>query len=578
MIPIHLDMKPLGFISNGISSALIDSGSIVWLPLPRFDSPSIFGKLLDEEGGEFSIFPLEEFSTSVSYLAPNILSTKFYTKLGNAEIIDVMPLGESSIIRSIKTDIPLVMKINPVFYYGLYRSVVKDEKEGTRFLNPKSRECLALFVENSKRIGTHEWEILPKSSIVYLVYSPDYLYGPFHKGKELKRDLERSFNFTLNHWKNKVSDKNNDELRKIYYTSIGVLLGLMYSPTGAPVAAPTTSLPEAVQLSRNWDYRFTWVRDSSMISEGLLYAGYVIEARRVINFILGLVNFTTKPLVHPLYTIDGGDPPPEIEIPWLSGFMSSYPVRVGNGAAAQIQLDIEGFLLDVIYKYYLKSGDRVFLEENWEKIKYIADWISKNWKLRDAGMWEERGKTMHYTHSKVMMWVALDRAEKISVELGKDITWPEKNKLREWIFSNCVKDGSFVKTSESTDVDANLLTLPLYDFIGVNDQIFRNTLKRIENELYINGYVKRYVKDFLGQALHPFTLAGIWLSRIYIRIGKIDDAIRLIKNAYLPSNGLYLAGEHIDIIKKEYTGNYPQAFVHAQTILAINELDNSKIG
>lgn len=152
---------------------------------------------------------------------------------------------------------------------------------------------------------------------------------------------------------------------------------------------------------------------------------------------LALVNFTAKPLLHPLYAVDGSDPPPEIEIPWLSGYMNSRPVRVGNAAASQIQLDIEGFLVDAIYKYYKYTSDRVFVEENWDKIKYIGDWVSKNWMLKDAGMWEDRGDPKHYTHSKVMMWVALDRIEKIM-----NVKIHEKDEIKEWVMRNCVKDGS----------------------------------------------------------------------------------------------------------------------------------------
>ncbi|TRM85331.1 glycoside hydrolase family 15 protein, partial [Sulfolobus sp. A20-N-G8] len=223
-------------------------------------------------------------------------------------------------------------------------------------------------------------------------------------------------------------------------------------------------------------------------------------------------------LLHPLYTVDGNDPPPEMEISWLRGYKDSKPVRVGNAAASQVQLDIEGFLIDAIYKYFSMTNDKVFIEENKEKIQYIADWVSKNWMLRDAGMWEDRGKPLHYTHSKVMMWVTLDRAEKI---LG--LSYGEKDKLRDWIMRNCVKEGSFVRSSDSNDVDANLLTLPLYGFVQVNDEILLRTLKRVEEELHVKGFVKRYSNDSLGDAMHPFSLASIWLSRIYLRLARKDE-------------------------------------------------------
>ncbi|WP_176586695.1 alpha,alpha-trehalase TreH1 [Sulfolobus acidocaldarius] len=550
-------MKPLGFIGNGLTSALVDNGSIVWLTFPRFDSPSVFGKLLDDNAGEFSIRPVEDkFKVSQSYLVPNVLSTTFKSSNGKAEIVDLMPIGEKAIIRKVRTEIPLSFKIIPMFNYGLYRPIIRRKDDGIQFLNPVSRECLSLLSD----VPTDE--IKPPGTTLYLVYSSDCAYGPLDKGKQLENDLENSFNLTIDYWKDKI--RSNDE---VWRTSVGVLLGLIYSPSGSSIAAATTSLPEAVGDSRNWDYRFVWVRDSSMISEALLYSGYVVEARRILNFMLALVNFTAKPLLHPLYAVDGSDPPPEIEIPWLSGYMNSRPVRVGNAAASQIQLDIEGFLVDAIYKYYKYTSDRVFVEENWDKIKYIGDWVSKNWMLKDAGMWEDRGDPKHYTHSKVMMWVALDRIEKIM-----NVKIHEKDEIKEWVMRNCVKDGSFVRSSDSNDVDANLLTLPLYDFIDVKDPIFLKTLKRIEDELYVDGFVKRYSQDFMGEAKHPFALATIWLARVYIRLGRKERAMELLDKVLKPSGTLYLIGEHIDVENMEYTGNYPQAFVHAQLLLALKEV------
>ncbi len=562
-------MRPLGFVSNGITSALIDKGSIVWLTFPRFDSPSVFGKLLDNEAGEFSILPQEEeYEVAQEFLVPNVLLTKFKTKEGKADIVDLMPIGEKAIIRKIRSDITLRIDIRPMFNYGLYRPIMELEDNGIRFLNPLSRECLALM--SDKPLSSSSFKTKGETTL-YLVYSSDYSYGPFHKGKRLRKDLENSFNLTLNYWKNKVRVEDKDEISKMRSVSLGLLLGLIYSPSGGSIAAPTTSLPEVEGGNRNWDYRYVWIRDSAMISEALLFSGYLVEARRIINFLLGLVNFTSKPLLHPLYTVDGNDPPPEIEIPWLRGYKDSKPVRIGNAAASQVQLDIEGFLVDAIYKYFKLTNDKVFIEENKEKIEYIANWVSKNWMLRDAGMWEDRGKPLHYTHSKVMMWVTLDRAEKIL-----DLSYGEKDKLRDWIMRNCVKDGSFVRSSDSGDVDANLLTLPLYGFIRVDDEIFLRTLQRIEEELRVNGFVKRYSKDSLGEAMHPFSLASIWLSRIYLRLGRRDEALELIRKVLKPSGGLYLIGEHIDVEKMEYTGNYPQAFVHAQLLIALNELSSNK--
>ncbi|BBG25225.1 hypothetical protein IC006_2560 [Sulfuracidifex tepidarius] len=561
-------MRPLGFISNGLTSALIDNGSVVWLVFPRFDSPSIFGKLLDDEGGEFSIFPEDECDVSVSYVNANVLSTKFRCGQGEAEIMDVMPIGERSLVRVVRTTIPLKVKVKPMFHYGLYKPIVEEHEEGVRFMNPKSRECLALTP------NLHV--ISPPGATLYLIYSTARDYGPFKK--RIERKAEKSLRATLNYWERKVPFKGTDETDRIREVSLMVLLSSIYSPTGASIAAPTTSLPEIEGGGRNWDYRYTWVRDSSMVSEALLSTGYIVESRRIINFLLGSMTFSSKPFLHPLYTVDGGDPPPEREIKWLSGFKGSKPVRVGNGAASQVQLDIEGFFVEAVYQYYLKTGDAEFLRENWVKLEYIHEWVSKNWKLKDAGIWEDRGRPQHYTHSKVMMWIALDRIEKMGKEIGKKVSTSSKEKLRQWIIENCVKDSYFVRYAGSEEVDANLLTLPIYGFVDVRDPVFMNTLRKVETDLLKNGFVKRYRKDFMGEAVHPFTLANVWLARIYARLGREEEAIKLIKNLTRPSSNLYLIGEHIDVDKMEYTGNYPQVFTHAQILLAIEEINGkSKI-
>ncbi len=554
-------MKPLGFISNGITSALINDGSIVWLSFPRFDSPSVFAKLLDEEGGEFSIFPHEECKVSYNYVLPNVMSTTFKCEKGRAEVIDLMPIGERSIVRKVVTEIPLRVKVKPVFNYGLYKAVVEKEADGTRFMNPLSRECLALIP------GLEE--VKPPGVTFYLTYSSATEYGPFRK-KQLGREVEKTIRITEDYWKRKISVKY--ERMSPAEVSLMVLLGSIYSPTGASVAAPTTSLPEVEGGTRNWDYRFAWVRDSSMVSEALLSYGYIVESRRIINFLLGSMNFSSKPFLHPLYTVDGGDPPPETDIGWLSGFKGSKPVRVGNGAASQVQLDIEGFFIEAVYQYFRKTGDKEFLRENWSKLEYIHSWVSRNWKLKDAGMWEDRGAPQHYTHSKVMMWVVLDRIGKMGREVRKKVSNSSKERLYSWIMENCVRDGYFTRYAGSTEVDANLLTLPLYGFVDIKDRTFLNTLHKIEQDLVQGKFVKRYRKDFLGEASHPFTLAGVWLSRVYARLDRRDEARDFLLSVLKPSLGTYLVGEHVDVDKMEYTGNYPQVFVHAQLLLALKEL------
>ncbi|MEM0175800.1 MAG: glycoside hydrolase family 15 protein, partial [Metallosphaera sp.] len=211
----------------------------------------------------------------------------------------------------------------------------------------------------------------------------------------------------------------------------------------------------------------------------------------------------------------------------------------------------------------------------YDRIKYIADWEAENWKLKDSGIWEDRGEPRHYVHSKIMMWVALDRAEKLSEALGLNGNWTSvKNELRSWILERA--KGYFPRCVGSDEVDASILSAPLYDFVNVDDPLFMRTLERIERELVTDGFVKRYASDSMGEAKHPFLLTTLWLARVYIRLGETDKAEEILRKLEEISKPLYLLGEHYDLLNSTFTGNFPQVFVHAQVIQALNELRQAK--
>jgi len=571
-------MKPIGFISNQITSALVDGSSIIWFPVPKFDSSSVFTKLLDENGGEFSIFPQKGKLLGISqeYVYPLVLRTVIVTENGKITIDDLILLGGTVIIRKIEAEVPFSVVFKPMFNYALYRPVIEEN----RFLNPKGRDCIAFIYDYNgsvKRVNQYTWEFSQGHGYLASNYSSDKRHGAVSKrGKILELDYKRSFENTIKYWKS-LDIKDVKMFNDLYRTSIFTLLGSIYSPSGGVIAAPTTSLPEVEGGKRNWDYRFVWIRDSSIIAEALLEAGYIVEARRIINFLLSLINFSSKPFYYPLYTVEGTIPPPEREIKWLSGYKNSKPVRIGNGASTQIQLDIEGFFLSAVYKYIEITNDLVFLRDIFNKIKYIADWISKNWILKDSGIWEDRGDPKHYTHSKMMMWIALDKAGKLSKLLGNNDEWEEsRNRLREWIYANCIKNGYFTRYAGSEDVDSALLSAPIYGFIKADDEIFLNTLNKIEEDLLTDVFVKRYRTDFMGEAKHPFLLTSVWLARVYIMLGKIDKAEEILNKINELSGNLHLVGEHVDVEKGEFTGNFPQNFVHAQLIMAIHDLLRKK--
>ncbi|ADX83856.1 glycoside hydrolase family 15 protein [Sulfolobus islandicus] len=569
-------MKTLGFISNQITSALIDLSSIVWFPVPKFDSPSVFTRLLDEDGGEFSILPegQEIIAVKQEYVYPLVIMTVIRTKQGEINITDLIPLGETVIIRKVESEIPFKVVFRPRFYYSLYKPIIG----GSKFVNPRGRDCIAFLYDFSgkvKRSGNYVWNFSNGKGYLIANYASDVKHGVFsERGSTLNAMYERSFENTINYWKS-TDVKDVKSFNDLYKASIYTMLGSIYAPSGGVVAAPTTSIPEVEGGKRNWDYRFAWIRDSSIIAEALLEAGFIVEARRIINFLLSLINFSSKPFYYPLYTIEGTIPPPERKLRWLSGYKNSKPVRIGNGASSQIQLDIEGFFISALYKYVKLTNDQVFLKDVFSKVKYIGDWIAENWSLKDSGIWEDRGSPQNYTHSKIMMWIALDKIGKLANLIGyADIWAKERDKLRNWIFTNCVKNNYFIRYCGNTDdVDSSLLDSSLYGFIEVNDNIFINTLTKIENDLKTDVFVKRYKTDFMGEAKHPFLLTTVWLARVYMRLEKIDGAIEILDKINKISRELHLVGEHIDVEKGEFTGNFPQIFVHGQLVIAIKELN-----
>ncbi|BCS93783.1 alpha,alpha-trehalase TreH1 [Metallosphaera javensis (ex Sakai et al. 2022)] len=561
----------LAFISNQITSAILDGTSVVWFPVPKFDSPSIFSKLVDERGGEFSILPGEVTYMAQEYRDPMVLTTYVETDQGKMVIQDLIPIGETIIIRKVESEFPFKVVFNPIFYYGLYRPV----PDGNRRINPRGRDCVAFLYEYDGEVEVESddvWRFSRGRGYLVVNYSSDAKHGPMsERTSRLSLDFSRPFEKTVEYWRRSLP-ASKEYLRELYTTSVAVLLGSIYAPSGGPIASPTTSLPEVVGDSRNWDYRFAWIRDSSIIAEALLDADYVVKARDIINFLLSLINFSSKPFFYPLYTVEGTIPPPEKRLPWLSGFRNSRPVRVGNGASTQVQLDVEGFFMASLYKYFERTGDRVYIYDSLEKITYLADWEAENWRMKDSGIWEDRGEPRHYIHSKIMMWVAMDRAGRIMNALGMNDPWKERREeLRSWIFENSGE--YFPRYAGSTEVDASILSASLYGFVDVNDKLFLNTLQRIEKDLVKDGFVKRYLSDFMGEAKHPFLLTTLWLARVYIRLGETRKAKDILERLDKVSGTLHLLGEHLDTSTMEFTGNFPQVFVHAQVVSALRELE-----
>jgi GH15 family glucan-1,4-alpha-glucosidase len=574
------------FLSNGLTSALELSGSIDWFPCPRFDSSSVFTKILDEDnGGYYQIKPVYECKIKVSYLGNSTaLQTIFSSNKGVLKLIDFLPLGLPAIIRLFESEIPFVVDIKPVFNYGLINPAVEVVDKGLIFKNPTSKEGLELSIngkytlENSSKIIVE-----PGKGYLFLLYTRDLRYGLFSQRAIVYPDPYESLKYFLLFWEDNVKDVKpvSEEFREAYMRSLITILALMYRPSGGIIASPTTSLPEIIGSDRNWDYRYVWVRDATYAIEALIKANLMTQAKHALDFLFSVVDPSSKPFDHPLYPVDGTEPIAEEEIEWLNGYKNSRPVRIGNSAYLQLQMDTEGSFMNCVYEYFLTTNDVDYISQNWWVIEAIVDWVKKSWRNKSTSIWEERGVEEHFVHTKLMNWVAADRASKLASKLGYKEFSHECEAVSEEIRQDILTNGysketnSFVKYYGSKDIDASLLTLPLYGFINADDPRFLSTLRRIENELQVSfGLLLRYKRDFLGKAQHPFLLCSSWLARIYIRLQELDKARKVIRKMIECSTDLMLFGEHVDSDTLEPRGNFPHIFPHSGLIISIIELES----
>ncbi len=580
------------FLSNGYGSALISNDlSVDWLALPRFDSQPLFCYLLDENKECRSNI---KFSGSLDfirkYVNSAILLNTDVIKNGEkiANVLDFMPLAESALMRVINSKEPFEIYVKPGFNYGMIEPALYIKRSGAIFKDPNSKQALEFkFVWSSKVIKNknYSWRFSPGRGYLLFLYSADVGYGIFSKKGKVYSIPTEAIPAAVSYWKSLMDNatiKPPEWAATAFNSSILVILGLMYKPSGALVSSPTTSLPEIIGDVRNWDYRYAWVRDSSLAAEALIKIGYIISGRKIIDFLINILDPSMKPFNHTLFTVDGGPPPSEYTADWLNGYKGSKPVRIGNAAHLQIQLDIEGEFMNALHTYYKYTKDKAYLNNAWWAVESISNYVIKNYGKKDSGVWEERGIARHYTYSKLNMWMALITAAELAKDLNKlseHEMWKLKaDQIRDYILKNAwnEKTGSFVRFFGSEEIDASLLTMPIYGLLKVDDDRFLQTLSRIEKELVKDYLVFRYRKDFLGNALYPFGLASYWMAKVKILQGEYKEAEKYIKKLASCANDLGLLGEHIDPINCEPRGNYPHVFSHIAIILGIYEINSKK--
>jgi GH15 family glucan-1,4-alpha-glucosidase len=590
----ELAISDYALIGDTRTGALCSSrGSIDWLCLPRFDSDPVFGRLVAETtGGSFYITP-EHLRESFRHYRDGsaVLETTWRTASGEVVLTEGMVpevsgklLPQLMLVRRASCregSVSLRVLFDPRL--GLHGEVPRSSRRGSLLLFRWRSLALSLEVSSHIHLAPgHETTIsLRQGDAVTFVMGVAERSPLIFVKPDVAFDLLEG---TDAWWRTWSGDVNYDgPAREAVIRSLITLRLLTYSPSGAPVAAPTSSLPEVVGGPRNWDYRFSWPRDASIGLAAFLAVGKVEEARSFMHWLLHASRLT-RPRLDVLYTIYGKPGPREFEFFDVTGYRGSKPVRVGNAARHQHQLDVYGWVLDAAWLLY-RSGHG-FHGGVWRALSRFADFVARRWRDPDAGIWEVRGKRAHYVHSKLMAWLALDRALRISqsqrTSAARVRLWTTQRdalqaEIRREGYDHAL--GSYVRAYGTKDLDAALLILPILDFDDRAPGRVAGTIDAIRKELGLDGglvYRYRPGADGLDGREGAFLPCSFWLVQALGRVGRVTEAIDLFENLLQLSNDVGLFPEEIDPVTKQHLGNFPQAFTHAtvvQAALAIQEAD-----
>ena len=597
-----------GVIGNMRTAALVGlDGSLDWLCLPRFDSPSVFAAVLDDRiGGRFRIAPATRDLRHKQHYWPdtNILVTRFLHPDGVAELEDYMPVGPGSSpddqvfrrVRVVRGALPLRVECRPAFDYARAKHDTTVNEHGARFDGPGLSLGLAASVplrrDGDGAVGEFTLNEGEAATFILRLIGRDAPPG----GCPGTGAAEERFRETVAYWQRWASHCTyRGRWREVVQRSALALKLLTYEPTGAIVAAPTTSLPEALGGVRNWDYRYCWLRDSAFVVYALMRVGFVEEAARFRDWLAEREREQKARGEGPLqlmYAIDGGTHLPEVELPHLDGYRGSKPVRIGNGAHTQLQLDIYGELLDAEYLFN-KYGSPV-TSDGWARVRELVDWVADNWDRADEGVWETRGGRKDHVYSRFMCWVALDRGLRLADKRSFPAPRQKWLAARDAVYEQVLERGwsdrrkSFVQSYGADALDASLLLMPLTFFMAPNDPRMLATIDAIRTPaarggLAADGLVYRYnpaeAPDGLAGVEGTFNMCSFWLVEALTRAGRRDPA--RLADARLRFEQMLGYGNHLGLYAEqtgpsgEALGNFPQGFTHLALISAAFNLDRT---
>src|SRR5665213_206147 len=583
-----LPIEDYGIIGDLHTVALVGrDGSIDWLCLPRFDSGSCFAKLLGtEDHGSWRIAPKGvERATHRHYRGDTlVLESEFVTEEGTVRIIDCMPIRQQHpevvrLVEGVRGKVTMEMHLTIRFGYGQVVPWVR-RSDGT-LIAVAGPDALSLWTT----VPTHGSDL---STVAEFTVSEGQTvpfslsWYPATDAPPRPVDAAYAIADTEQWWEEWVAQCTYDgEYRDAVVRSLITLKALTYEPTGGIVAAPTTSLPESVGGGRNWDYRFCWLRDATLTLESLMRGGFYQEAMAWRSWLLRATAGDPSQL-QIMYGAGGERRLDEWEVDWLPGYEGSRPVRIGNAAAGQFQLDVFGEVMSALYES--AHPDDPNGAPAWELQRSLMDFLEAEWSEPDDGIWEVRGPRRHFTHSKVMAWVAVDRAIKMVDECGESGPVDEWRELAATIHEQVctegfnTKVGAFTQYYGSDALDASLLMMPLVGFLPATDDRVRSTIEAIERDLTEDGFVLRYratdahAVDGLSGHEGAFLACSFWLADCLHLIGRHDDARALLNRLIGLSNEIGLLAEEYDAVAKRQLGNFPQAFSHVSLVNAAYNL------
>ncbi|MFC4610414.1 glycoside hydrolase family 15 protein [Streptomyces maoxianensis] len=593
----YLPIAEHGLIGDLHTAALVSTdGTIDWYCCPSFDSPSVFAAILDaDRGGAFELSAAVPADTKQFYLPDtNVLITRFFTEDGLGEIQDFMPVTDAGeahrhgLVRRVvcvRGKIPFRARVAPRFGYGAHPHSVRMLDRTALFTSA----ALSLTLTATVPLGCDEhdvWTEFELSQGETTVFALDRVSGETPPRGCPHAEAERAFTATVAFWRRWLQQSRyRGRWREMVHRSALTLKLLTYAPTGAIVAAPTTSLPEQIGGGRNWDYRYAWVRDAAFAVYALLRLGFTEEAKAFMGFLTQHIDRPEDGPSGPLqimYGIDGRSELHEHELPHLEGYRGSAPVRVGNDAVNQLQLDIYGALLDSVYLY--DKWCEPLLSGQWRGVCDVVDWVCEHWDTPDEGVWETRGGRKKFLYSRLMCWVAIDRGIRIALHRGLPAELVRWGPVRDTIYRRIMDEGwsparqAFVQYEGGDVLDAAVLMMPLTKFIAPNDPVWLSTLDALGNELVSDSLVWRYDPEASPDGLEgdegTFSICSFWYVEALTRAGRLDEARLAFEKMLTYANHLGLYAEEISHTG-EQLGNFPQAFTHLALISAAFNLDRA---